>query len=65
MLVPFVAALAVQTPTVYPKPMPPVLGIKLVGPKPTMKVRVVPNHKVKKHPAKRAVRPAVGPNPNA
>ena len=61
MLVPFVAAFAVQTPTVLPKPMPPIVRVKLVGTKPKMKLRVVPNHKLKKLP----VRPVAKPNPNA
>ena len=61
MLVPFVAALAVQTPTVVPKPMPPVMRVKLVGPKPKLRLRVVPNHKLKKH----VVKPVARPNPNA
>jgi hypothetical protein len=61
MLVPFVAALAVQTPTVLPKPMPPIVRVTLVGRKPIMKLRVVPNHKLKKH----VLKPLVTPNPNA
>jgi hypothetical protein len=61
MLVPFVSALAVQTPTVLPKPMPPIVHVTLVGTKPRMKLRVVPNHKLKKH----VVKPAAKLNPNA
>jgi len=62
MLAPFVAALVVQAPTAYPRPMPPRVHVRLVGGKPRLRVTIVPNHNVKKHPV---VLPAVTPNPNA